>query len=370
MRTLALVRRIIQQMFRDKRTLALMMVAPLVIMTLMHFLFTGNTPNPKLGITGASQNFVKQLKNKDINVKQYGKVNDINKTIVNDNLDGFLEISGGHYNLTLENADPTTAKGLQMKVQQIIAAEAANKQAANLGAFMQTVQAKLLHGGPAVKLTTVQAPKITTDFLYGSSDTSFFDVLGPILVGFFVFFFVFLISGIALLRERTTGTLDRLMATPIRRHNIVFGYLSGYGLFAVIQTIIVVFYAVKVLNIILAGSIWFVILINLLLALVALSLGILLSAFANSEFQMMQFIPIVVIPQVFFAGILPVDGMEKWLQVIAKLMPMYYGGDALRAVMYKGLGFSAIQNDLMVLFGFAVVFIILNVFALRKYRKI
>lgn len=96
-------------------------------------------------------------------------------------------------------------------------------------------------------------------------------MLNPILIGFFVFFFVFLISGIALLRERTTGTLERLVATPIKRSEIVFGYLFGYGIFAVIQTIIVVFYAIKVLDIQLVGSIWNVLLINLLLALVALS---------------------------------------------------------------------------------------------------
>lgn len=373
MRTLALIKRIIRQMVRDKRTLALMMVAPLVIMTLMHFLFKGDTQNPKLGIENASQTLVQQLENKDITVKQYDSGKNVKKTIVNDQLDGFLDVNGNQFKLTLKNSDPTSAKALQMKVQQVIPGEAANQQAANVASFLQSIQHFLqakLHGAPPIKLDTVKAPAVTTGYLYGNKDSSFFDVIGPILVGFFVFFFVFLISGIALLRERTTGTLDRLMATPIRRHNIVFGYLMGYGIFAVIQTIIVVFYSVKVLNITLAGSIWYVILINLLLALVALSLGILLSAFANSEFQMMQFIPIVVIPQVFFAGILPVDGMEKWLQVIAKFMPMYYGGDALRAVMYKGLGWCSIENDLLILVGFAVVFIILNVFVLKKYRKL
>jgi ABC-2 type transport system permease protein len=369
MRTLAFIKRISQQMFRDKRTLALMMVAPLIIMTLMNFLFTSDTANPKLGITGSDHALVKELKNKDINVKEYSNVDKIKKTINADKLDGFLTVSGENYKLTLKNSDPAAAKGLQMKIQQVLAAEAAQKQKAGLATFMQALQTKL-QGGPQLKLKTISTPKISTTYLYGSKDTSFFDLLGPILVGFFVFFFVFLISGIALLRERTTGTLDRLLATPIRRHNIVFGYLSGYGLFAIVQTVIVVFYAVKVLDIVLIGSIWYVILINLMLALVALSLGILLSAFANSEFQMMQFIPVVIIPQIFFAGILPVEGMANWLQVIAKCMPMYYGGDALQAVMYKGLGWTDIRGDLLVLLGFAIVFIVLNVFALKKYRKI
>jgi ABC-2 type transport system permease protein len=118
------------------------------------------------------------------------------------------------------------------------------------------------------------------------------------------------------------------------------------------------------------GSIWNVILINLLLALVALSLGILLSTFAASEFQMMQFIPIAVIPQVFFAGIFPLEGMANWLQAFAKIMPMYYAGDALRGVMYKGFSLSEISGDIFALIIFAAIFIILNIFALKKYRKL
>lgn len=255
-----------------------------------------------------------------------------------------------------------------MKVVQAIAAENAMKQSKNLSSFIQNIQSKL-QSAP-VKMEQVKATDISTSYIYGDKDTTFFDQLSPILVGFFVFFFVFLISGIALLRERTTGTLDRLMATPIQRRDIVFGYLMGYGIFAIIQTLIVVFYATRVLDIMLIGSLWNVILINIILALVALSLGILLSAFANSEFQMMQFIPIAIIPQVFFAGIFPFEGMPNWMQMIAKCMPMYYGGDALVSVMYKGLGLSDILNDLLVLLGFALVFIVLNIFALKKYRKI
>jgi ABC-2 type transport system permease protein len=366
MRIIAVVKRIFQQMLRDKRTLALMMVAPLLILTLVHFLFTSDTAaNPRIGVVNGDNSLVEQLKEKDLIVKPYAEVKHAKQTIVDDDLDGLLQVEGDEIKLTFTNSDPTATKALQMKVQQTIASEAAKKQAANMIKNQQGAQNNAALNPPQAK-----GPKIDIAYVYGDKDTSFFDVLSPILVGFFVFFFVFLISGIALLRERTTGTLDRLMATPIRRREIVYGYLLGYGLFAVIQTVIVVLYAVNVLDIMLAGSVWNVILINLLLALVALSLGILLSAFANSEFQMMQFIPIVVIPQVFFAGIFPVEGMADWLQGIAKFMPMYYGGDALQSVMYKGVGLSDISGDLLVLLGFALLFIVLNVFALKKYRKI
>ncbi|KYD07818.1 ABC transporter permease [Heyndrickxia sporothermodurans] len=349
MRIGALIKRICRQMIRDKRTLALMMIAPLIILTLIHFLFTSDSDDIRIGVINADPSLIKQLKNQDIHVIKYDTLKDPKKVIVKDELDGIFQLKDNQPRLTLKNDDPTVSKALQMKIQQILFAHVSQ-----------------MNSHSVLK----DFPKIETSYIYGNKDTTFFDVLNPILIGFFVFFFVFLISGIALLRERTTGTLERLVATPIKRSEIVFGYLFGYGIFAVIQTIIVVFYAIKVLDIQLVGSIWNVLLINLLLALVALSLGTLLSAFANTEFQMMQFIPIIVVPQVFFAGIFPVDGMANWLQIIAKFMPMYYGGDALRGIMYKGLGFQDIYLDLLLLFGFALLFIVLNVFALKKYRKI
>ncbi|WP_223592153.1 ABC transporter permease [Neobacillus bataviensis] len=351
MRTMALIKRIIKQMVRDKRTLALMFVAPLLILTLMYFLFNGNTVEPKLGVSGVDTNLVKALKNADIKVKEYENVT--KNTVVDDDLNGLLVQEEGQMKLTLQNDDPTSARGLQAKVNQTIAALA---------------QAKLLQQNPA--LSNLMPPKMETNYVYGNKDTVFFDVLSPILVGFFVFFFVFIISGIGLLRERTTGTLERLLSTPIRRGEIVTAYLAGYGMFAVIQTCIVVFYAINVLDIVLVGSIWNVLLINLLLALVALSLGTLLSTFAASEFQMMQFIPIAVVPQIFFAGIFPLEGMADWLQVIAKLFPMFYAGDALRGVMYKGFSFSEISGDLLALVIFALIFVILNILSMKKYRKL
>jgi ABC-2 type transport system permease protein len=353
MRIVALIKRICRQMIRDKRTLALLFVAPLLILTLMFFLFNGSSVEPKLGAVGVDSSLVKVLKDTDINVKIYEKVT--TKTVVDDDLAGLLQEDNGKLNLILQNDDPAPAKALQMKINQAVTAY---------------TQAKLMQQNGAPVTANIAHKSIDTNYVYGDEDTVFFDILSPILVGFFVFFFVFIISGIGLLRERTTGTLERLLSTPIRRVEIVMAYMVGYGIFAVIQTMIVVFYSLNVLDLVLVGSIWNVLLINLLLALVALSLGILLSTFAASEFQMMQFIPIAVIPQIFFAGIFPLEGMADWLQAFAKVMPLYYAADALKAVMYKGFSFSEISGDLLALVLFVAVFIVLNISALKKYRTL
>ena len=344
MRIRALVKRIILQLVRDKRTLALLFMAPLLILTLMHFLFTSNGNSSKVGIEGLSDVMVEQLENLEIDVVTFQETKNIEDAIVENDLDGYLVLNDGTLNLTIENTDPSRSKLLQTKIQQAFA--------------MGSGKSKLMKS------------ELKTNYMYGSENTTFFDVLSPILVGFFVFFFVFLISGIGLLRERMTGTLERLLSTPIRRWEIVLGYLIGYGLFAIIQTVIVVVYSVNVLDMVLVGSVWHVLIVNVLIALVALSLGILLSSFAASEFQMIQFIPLVIVPQVFFTGIIPIAGMPGWLQMFSKIMPISYGADALKSIMYKGMDLSEILTDLVILIGFAVVFIALNIVALKKYRKI
>ncbi|WMT38877.1 ABC transporter permease [Paenibacillus sp. D2_2] len=350
MRIKALIRRICEQLLRDKRTLALLFLAPLLVLSLMHYLFnhTGNASDAKIGVVGFSPQWASVLKQQGLDIVTYETAN--RDTLIQDKLDAIIEIQEGQLHLILGNSDPSQSKALQMKIGQ--AADALT------GAVQQE------GGVPSAK------PELTVEYVYGSADTTFFDTLSPILIGFFVFFFVFLISGIGLLRERTTGTLERLMSTPVRRGEVITGYLAGYGIFAFLQTVIVVLYATLVLGMNMAGSIWYVLLTNLLLAFVALSLGILLSTFAASEFQMVQFIPLVIIPQIFFAGIFPLEHMATWVRVIARIMPLYYGADALKSVMYKGLGFADIVVDLSVLVLFAALFIVLNIVALKKYRKL
>ena len=349
MRIRALIRRICEQLLRDKRTLALLFLAPLLVLSLMYYLFnhTGNAADAKIGAVNLNPKIVEMMQQQGMDVISYEKAD--KDTLVEEHLDALIEMQDTKIHLILKNSDPSQSKALQMKISQAAAA---------ISDFSQN------QGNAAPNLT------VTTDYVYGSADTTYFDTLSPILIGFFVFFFVFLISGIGLLRERTTGTMERLMSTPVRRGEVIIGYLVGYGIFAFIQTVIIVIYATMVLGMNMAGSIWYVLLTNLLLAFVALSLGILLSTFASSEFQMVQFIPIVIIPQIFFAGIFPLDHMAAWVQVIARIMPLYYGADALKDVMYKGLGFGDIALDLGVLVLFAALFIVLNILALKKYRKL
>lgn len=146
--------------------------------------------------------------------------------------------------------------------------------------------------------------------------------------------------------------------------------MIGFGLFTTIQASLISWFAIDVLDMMMEGSFGYVLLITFLLAMTALALGMLLSAFANNELQMVQFIPLVVVPQVFFSGLFNLDTMEEWLRSLSVIMPLTYGADALRDIMVRGEGFGAIAVDVYVLLGFTLLFMLLNVVALKKYRKL
>ncbi|USS90973.1 ABC transporter permease [Fructilactobacillus carniphilus] len=374
MRVWAVTKRIIIEMLRDKRTIAMMFIAPLFVLTLMNFLFTSNN-NQKatLAVHHVDSTLVKNLPSKHLQIKQIDNQHSAETNIRTHDYAGVLTQQGDKLQLTLQNSDQTKTalilqglKTTQVKLKMQAARTTMQKQAqalqqlqGQLGTFMQHAQPQ-----------TVSNYQLHTKYLYGSSKSTFFDTLLPIMIGFMVFFFVFLISGVAFLGERTSGTLSRVLATPIRKQEIIIGYIGGYGLFAVLQSILIVCFSIYAFKIQLLGNILNVVLIAVMLALVALTLGLLISTFADSAFQMVQFIPLVVIPQIFFSGIIPINQMAGWIQPLAKLMPLYYGSQAITDIIQKGVGLSTILPTVVILALFALVFYILNVMTLRKYRRV
>ncbi|MCO0861539.1 ABC transporter permease [Staphylococcus pasteuri] len=361
MKLMAIIQRVIIELLRDKRTLALMFLAPLLVLTLMYFVFNSDEDTDlKIGVADSvSSHVTDNIKNDDISFKHFDSDKNIKSKIENNDLDAYIYQDKHTLHVTYTNEDPSKSGSIKQLLHQSIQK---NK--------MSDVK-KIINSMPqAAKGKQSEDTKIDNSYLYGDKDSNYFDKMFPILMGFFVFFFVFLISGIALLRERTTGTLERVLSTPIRRSEIVFGYLFGYGIFAIIQTLIIVLFSIYLLSINLAGSLGYVLLINILLAITALVMGIFISTFANSEFQMVQFIPIVAIPQVFFSGIFPLENMTPWLSNIGYLFPLRYAGDALTNIMIKGQGWYHIWFDVMILCLFIIIFILLNIIGLKRYRKV
>lgn len=358
----AILTRVIKELVRDKRTLALMLLAPILVLSLMNVVFDSNSDtHVVIGVDNSvPSQVVEQLPSDEVKVKHYDTNKDYKAKMREDNLDAFVTLDGSTFRVTYENEDPNTTAKVKGLFQNSLTANLLKELSTN-------VQKLAAQTGQKVDIENFS---VKNSYIYGGATSSLFDKIFPILIGFFVFFFVFLISGIALLRERTAGTLERLLATPVKRTEIVMGYLVGYGLFAIIQTLIIVFFSIYVLNLQIIGSLWWVIITNIFIALTALAMGIFVSTFANSEFQMIQFIPLIVIPQVFFSGLIPLDSMADWVRYISYLFPLSYAGDALTAIMIKGQGWSAISFDLGILILFVIIFTFLNIIGLKRYRKV
>lgn len=358
----AVCRRVIRELIRDKRTLALMLIAPMFILTLMNIVFDANgNVDVRIGMDQTVPTEIKKaLPSDDVSIKTYDKDTDIEKTVKEDNLDAFVSLDDGEFHITYENADPSKTA----QIKNLFRGALTGVKIETLTKEVQ--QAAQASGQPRV----MKDYSIKNTYMYGDSDSTFFDKIFPILIGFFIFFFVFLVSGIALLKERTSGTLERLLATPIKRSEVIFGYLAGYGLFAIVQTILIVAFSIFVLKLEIAGNAGWVLLTAILLALVALSMGIFVSTFANSEFQMVQFIPVIVVPQIFFSGLIPLETMADWVKEISYIFPLKYAGDALSNVILKGQGIADIWQDLLILVLFIVVFTVINIVGMRRYRKV
>ncbi len=194
-----------------------------------------------------------------------------------------------------------------------------------------------------------------------------FDRIALTMLGVFPFIVMFLITSIAMLRERTTGTLERLFTTPVGKLDLLFGYGIAFGVAAAVQAAVAGGFAYWVLDMNTAGSVGLVILIAVANAVLGVALGLLCSAFARTEFQAVQFMPLVVAPQLLLCGLfVPRDDMAGWLQAISDVLPMSYSVEALTEVGMHAEPTGIMWRDLTVVVGAIVVALILGAATLRR----
>lgn len=180
--------------------------------------------------------------------------------------------------------------------------------------------------------------------------------VAPIVLGVFVFFLTYLLTAIGFLRERTAGTLERVLVAPISRGGIVLGYVLGYGVLATVQSVVLLGSGVYFLDVSFEHGILLFFVVELLAALTALGIGIVLSLFAENEFQAIQFIPVVITPQVLLGGtFLPVKNLPVYLEWPARAMPLTYVIDAMKYVVNGRGTIGEFRIAVGVLAGFAAL---------------
>jgi ABC-2 type transport system permease protein len=205
-------------------------------------------------------------------------------------------------------------------------------------------------------------------WIYGDSAT--FDFIGAPLLGIFPFLMMFIITSVTTLRERSSGTLERLLAMPIGRLDILGGYALAFGLIAIVQSAIVSTIAVYGLGLDIAGPQWFLMLIALVDALLGTALGLCASALARTEFQAVQFMPAFVLPQALLCGLLmPIEQLPGILEAIAHVLPLTYAVDAMQLVTKESNPSAQAYGDVLIVLAFAVAAVFLGAVTLKRRTK-
>lgn len=363
-RTLAIAARIVRQFRRDPRTLALIVIVPAVVLSLVGYLLRstestvslalveegGQSALPSLVERAAAQaNWkLRVLRSEEEAVESVERGESDGAAIVSETGAG-----GPQVNLVLEGSNPQKSMAVRRLVSQTVA----------FASLLESVQAAPPAEGDA------SIPEVDVRYVFGGPEFDTVDFQAPPLIGFFAFFFVFLLTAVSFLRERTGGTLERLMVTPARRSELVVGYMLGFGVLAVLQSVIILLVALFVLDIDYRGNLGLVFLLVITLTVAAVNLGIFLSTFARNELQAIQFIPLVIVPQALLSGVIwEIGSMPDWLQGIAHALPLTYSNDALRGVMLEGQGLASreLLTNLAVLLAFALFFVVLSTLTLRR----
>ncbi|WP_250030515.1 ABC transporter permease [Paractinoplanes maris] len=203
-------------------------------------------------------------------------------------------------------------------------------------------------------------------FMYDGSGATF-DRIALIMLGIFPFVIMFLVTSIAMLRERTTGTLERLLTTPLGKLDLLFGYGLAFGLAATLQGAVATGAAYWLLGLQTTGNAGLVVLIAVVNAVLGVALGLFCSAFARTEFQAVQFLPVVVVPQILLCGLfVPREQMVGWLEVVSNALPLTYAVEALAQVGVAPDPTTTMWRDLSIVAGAAVIALVLAAATLRR----
>ena len=370
----AIFRRVVQEIRRDRPSLALLFMAPILMTGLVTFIVReSQTPNVSVviadgGSTGgplAAAALQVALGGHGLTVTRAADADAARRAVADGTVDVAIvlpsDLGSEMETITLitNGMDPAAEGSRLAAVQQAIVGSAA----AIIGETLPDVQHTTIYGVP------------TNDPI---------GPFAPAIVGFLAYFFVYILTGVSFLRERTGGTLERLMATPVTRGEIVGGYTLGFGLFATIQVAVILLWTLGTvhvpaigplpgfaigLGVAIAGNALAAFVVVLLLAGGAVSLGIFLSTFARTELQVIQFIPIVLAPQFLLSGVLfPVTSLPDVLQPFVRIMPVTYAVDGLREVFIRGadLASSALLGDLAVLALIALFFATIASLTIRR----
>lgn len=382
---LAVARRVLMQFRHDPRTIAVMLVAPCLVLWLFSVLLGVGEYYPRMAAIDLPDELMQSLEDQDVRLVDVS-LHDATEMLENTELDAVVTYSDAVLHIEVEGSDASktsaSLKQVQAAVVEVqkdikedyeteidqVSIELPDEVAAQLTPdVQQSITDEMKLSLPDFS-ELVLVEDIETSFLHGNEDWTVFDFFGPVFIGIFIFMFVFITCSMSLLTERSGGTVTRLVATPVKGWQIVGGYMLSFGLIAIVQSIVILWVCISLIGFPNEGSIVLVATITVSMALVSVTLGLLVSGLAHTPFQVIQLIIVFVVPQILLSGIFDLSQTPGWMQVLAQCFPIYHGAEALRDVMLRGAGIDEVWGNIVVIWGFIAAFFLLASMGLRKKR--
>ena len=392
---IAIAGRILQQFRHDRRTLALLFIAPIIVLWLLSVLLGNSEYIPKIAETNLPNKFVKELNEQNADIVRLDTKKAWDK-LKKGELDAVLSLPKGKTTLQihLEGSDGTAnaavinvvsgaMEDFNDKAQKDMKKEI-DRRKKKSEESIEDIKSKLedlqtiVPGGVEFDLDDqdldidmdkwLPIRDVIHSYIHGSDDWANFDFFGPIFIALFLFVFTFITSGMSLVNEKSTGTMARFLATPVRSWQILGGYAIGFGAFAAVQVGVIVTVALKVIGFPNEGNVAYIILTAVSLAIASVTLGLLVSGLASNAFQVVQLMLLFVVPQILLCGLFDLSGAPGWMKGLSSALPLTYGADAMKEVMLRGSGFEVIYKDLVIVWGFTCAFFILASLGFRKKR--
>lgn len=380
--SVAIAKNILRQMSHDRRTFGMIVMMPLMFIFLFGYTFAGEPENIRTIVVNQDDGVLISLPNISDPVTLYFSEAvldniDTNKLslVYEDDLDDALEeVEDGqawavihfplNFSLSLQQRILGTLNDSMLDTVMTLHLDGSNSQvASNIraevnGAIFETIE----EYNPDLSLSSMS----TVDFVYGEN-VRFIDFFAPGIIGLVTTMITIILTIVSFVRERTSGTLDRLFVSPARPTDIVMGYTMTFSLIALFQSVELVVVASLLFDVAFVGSIYFALVLIVLYAIGILGLGILLSTLAKNELQAIQFVPLVFMPSILLAGVLwPIESMPGFIRPVSSLIPLTYMADALRSVMIRGWGPVEVWAEMT----FLVVFALLTIGASIVLLKI
>jgi ABC-2 type transport system permease protein len=363
----------------DHRSLALMLVAPVLAMLIFGFAFGTSPKHIKVLVvnqdSGATaQNIIDKLDKDKLNLETTMDVDGAKQQVRDGKVVGVLVFPSS---FTADSSPKVSISLVGGKPQPSVAPPAGAHAEVYIDTTNQQLSAVVL---PELARATQQVAAdagaqspVSYDTKYAfakAKDARYIDYFVPGIMAFAITFFTILLTLLAFVSERTSGTMDRLRVSPATEAEIVLGNELAFGIIAAVQGSLILAVALLVYHVLLVGPLWIAVLLVILAAIDAQAIGISISAAAKRESQAVQLIPLIIFPVFLLSGIfVPVASLPGWLQPFSYLLPPTWAIDALRDVFLRGWGMDHVWVNVAVLAGFAVLFTAIAIVGLGRARS-